>query len=368
MKDQDLNLSISCEQLNPHACKTYLIGMDGSQEAVLIDPVMEHVNDYVRLLEERKIVLTMVIETHTHADHISGGAALKDMLNCEYAMFEKAFSQCASLKLADGFSWKLFRQIPVKVLYSPGHTKDSMSLIFPDRIFTGDALFLDDGGAGRDDLPGGDPGEHWETLKKFQELPEDLIVFPAHDYRQREPSSLERQKVTNPHLIKSQEGRDAFIQYLEDLKLGPADWMKDVLKANYACARDPRAAWIPVDANACEVKGTLNAGVNDVAVPSLSALSLKQKINSGHPPVLLDVRERAELRGPLGHLSDIVHIPIDKLSGRLSELQQYQDREIVTICRSGARAHTAAQILKTAGFQNAAVLEGGMTAWRSLKN
>ena len=123
--------------------------MDGSREAVLIDPVMEHVNDYVRLFEERKIVLTMVIDTHTHADHISGGAALKDMVNCEYAMFDNAFSKCASLKLVDGFSWKLFQQIPVKVLYSPGHTKDSMSLIFPDRIFTGDALFLDDGGAGR---------------------------------------------------------------------------------------------------------------------------------------------------------------------------------------------------------------------------
>jgi glyoxylase-like metal-dependent hydrolase (beta-lactamase superfamily II)/rhodanese-related sulfurtransferase len=359
-------MKLTCEQLNPHACKTYMVGLEGSNEIVLIDPVIEHVNDYAHMIKAKGLTLSMVVDTHTHADHISGGASLKDIFDCEYAMHTNSPVKCATFRLVDEFEWKLFDHIPVKVMYSPGHTRDSISLLFPDRIFTGDALFLDDGGAGRDDLPGGDPGAHWETLRKFWELPEDLVVYPAHDYRDRHPSSLKQQKATNPHLQKSQESKERFVQYLEDLKLGPADWMKDVLKANYACARDPRAAWIPTDSPACEVKGTMDIGANEVEVGSIPPFILKQKINSDNPPVLLDVREKEELDGPLGHLQGIVHIPIARLSGRLSELDQYKGKEIVTVCRSGGRAYTAAQILGMAGFRKVTVLEGGMIGWNAM--
>jgi glyoxylase-like metal-dependent hydrolase (beta-lactamase superfamily II)/rhodanese-related sulfurtransferase len=359
-------MKLICEQLNPHACKTYLLGLEGTNEVALIDPVVDHVNDYADLIKKRDLTLSLVLDTHTHADHISGGASLKDIFDCEYAMHVNSPVKCAGFRLNDGFEWKLFDQIPVKVMYSPGHTRDSISFIFPDRVFTGDALFLDDGGAGRDDLPGGDPGAHWETLRRFWELPEELIVYPAHDYRDRTPSSLKHQKTTNPHLQKSQESQEAFVQYLDDLKLGPADWMKDVLKANYACARDPKAAWIPTDSPACEVKGTLDIGANEVEVGSLPSFILKQKLNSDPPPVLLDVREKPELDGPLGHITGIVHISITKLSHRLAELEQYKGRDIVTVCRSGARAYTAAQILGAAGFPNVTVLEGGMIGWNAL--
>lgn len=359
-------MKMTCEQLNPHACKTYMIGLEGTADVMLIDPVVEHVSDYAQLLKERGLTLAMVVDTHTHADHISGGAALKDLLGCEYAMHTNSPVKCATFRLVDGFEWKLFEQIPVTVLYSPGHTRDSISLIFPDSIFTGDALFLDDGGAGRDDLPGGDAASHWETLRKIWQLPEELIVYPAHDYRDRQPSPLKRQKETNPHLQKSQDSRETFVQYLEDLKLGPADWMKDVLKANYACARDPRAAWIPTDSPACEVKGTLDLGANEIEVGSIPAFILKQKLAADTPPLLIDTREPEELRGPLGHIEGVLNIPIGKLSARLSELEQYKDRPIVTVCRSGARAYTGAQILGMAGFTKVLVLEGGMISWQTL--
>jgi rhodanese-related sulfurtransferase len=252
----------------------------------------------------------------------------------------------------------------MNVLYTPGHTKDSISLILPGRILTGDALFLDDGGAGRDDLPGGDPNEHWETLEKFRTLPENLIVFPAHEYRNREPTSLSRQKLSNPHL--KQNTREQFISYIEDLKLGPADWMKDVLKANYSCARDPKSAWIPVDMPACEVKGTLDSGVNEIDVTSITAQKLFDRINSGDAPILLDVREEQELMGELGHIQNIIHIPITKLTSKLDELEINNEKEIITICRSGARAFTAAQIMKQVGFQKVLVLDGGMMKWNEL--
>ena len=359
-------MKITCEQLNPHSCKTYLIGSEVSNDVAFIDPVIDHVSDYEKLAKERGFTVSMIIDTHSHADHISGGASLKDIFDCDYVMHANAPSLCANIRVVDGTEWKLLDEIPIKVLYTPGHTRDSISLLFPDRIFTGDALFLDDGGAGRDDLPGGDPGAHWNTLKKIYELPEELVVYPAHDYRERNPSTLKQQKETNPHLKKSLEGKEEFVRYLEDLKLGPAEWMKDVLKANYACAHDPKAAWIPIDSPACEVKGTIDIGANEVQVASITPQILKQKIASQNPPVLLDVREEQELEGPLGHLDGIIHIPIASLSKRLSELEAYKDREIITICRSGGRAYTAAQILLLSGFYKTAILAGGMMAWNSM--
>jgi rhodanese-related sulfurtransferase len=253
----------------------------------------------------------------------------------------------------------VFGTITVQILHTPGHTEDSMSLVFPDHIFTGDTLFLDDGGAGRDDLPGGNPEAHWESLQRILQLPDDLTVFPAHDYRNRQPSTLGRQKKTNPHL--QERTKEEFVRYIEDLRLGPADWMKDVLAANYACARDPKAAWVPVDAPACEVKGTLEKGVNEIEVSAIPPSVLRQKLNAKQPILLLDVREEKELYGELGHIKGIVHIPIGSLAHRLSEIDK--DKEIVSICRSGARAHTAAQILKKARFPSVSVLAGGMIAW-----
>jgi glyoxylase-like metal-dependent hydrolase (beta-lactamase superfamily II)/rhodanese-related sulfurtransferase len=352
-------MGMICEQLNPHSCKTYLIGIQGKKEVALIDPVIDHTQDYIQMLEKNNYKLIQVIDTHTHADHITCAPVLKDITDCSYGMHHYAPAQCPDQRIADGDKLTLFDEIPIKVLYTPGHTKDSISLIFPDRIFTGDALFLDDGGAGRDDLPGGDPGTHWETLQKIAALDENLVVYPAHDYRDRSPSPLKQQKETNPHL--KNRTKEEFIQYLEDLKLGPADWMKDVLKANYICATDPKAAWIPVDSPACEVKGTLDLGVNEIQVEPISAAELRQELASDTPPLLLDVREKNELSGGLGHIEGIVHIPIGSLADSLDEIDG--NRKIVTVCRSGLRAHTAAQILIKSGIKSVKVLNGGMLAW-----
>ncbi|MBD3418778.1 MAG: MBL fold metallo-hydrolase [Chitinivibrionales bacterium] len=359
-------MKLTCKQLNPGPCKTWLIGNDANNEVIFLDPVIEHVNDYQQLVEREGLHVGMAIDTHTHADHISGGASLKDMLQCEYGMHAASPVKCATFSMNDGFTWNLFDTIAVKVMHTPGHTRDSISLIFPDWIFTGDALFLDDGGAGRDDLPGGDAGAHWETLRKFAELDDELIVNPAHDYRDRQPSALKRQKETNPHLKKSLESRDAFVQYLEDLKLGPADWMKDVLTANYACARDPHAAWIPADSPACEVKGTMDISANEAQVGSIPPFMLKQKLAGKQPPLLIDVREPGELDAPLGHIEGVLNIPIGQLASRIGELDEHRDKDIVTVCRSGGRAYTAAQILSVGGFSNVAVLEGGMLQWNTL--
>jgi glyoxylase-like metal-dependent hydrolase (beta-lactamase superfamily II)/rhodanese-related sulfurtransferase len=349
------------QQINPHSCKTYIIYENGPKKAIFVDPVLDHFNDYLDLLKERNLQLHTVIDTHTHADHISGASALSDITGCDYLMHEKAPVQCVTIKVSEGYEF-MTGNILFSVIETPGHTMDSISLIFPKKILTGDALFLDDGGAGRDDLPGGDPGLHWESLNKFKKLPEELVVYPAHDYREREPSTLAIQKFSNPHL--KDRTKEEFIRYIEDLRLGPADWMKDVLSANYACARDPEAVWVPVDGAACEIKGTLEHGVNDIVVGEVSAKELRSIIETEVDLVLLDVREKKELTQKYGHLENILHIPMGDLTKRLSELSDMKNKHIITICRSGKRATTAAQIMTQAGFSNVEVLAGGMKAWR----
>ena len=351
------------KQLNKASCKTYLIGSENTKEVIVVDPLLEHVNEYVSLIKNEGLKLTHVLDTHTHADHISGAGALSDRTGAVYVMHQESPVRCVTFHVPDGFDCHS-SDMPVKVIHTPGHTKDSMCLIFSDRILTGDTLFLDDGGAGRTDLPGGDPGEHWESLQKIMKLPDHLIVYPAHEYRGRKPSSLGEQKKRNPNL--QRRTKEAYIKWLTDMKLGAADWMKDVLKANYECTRDPRAAWIPVDASACEIKGTMSPGVNELQVSAIPAAEVKRRIkeNQLDGTMILDVREPAELKGNLGVIQGVVHIPVGQISQRLSELEKYREKEIITVCRSGGRAHTAAAILLQAGFRNVFNMNGGMTAFR----
>lgn len=351
-------------QLNPHACRTYLIGDGNDRRVILIDPVIDHFNDYLALLTAEGLTLTHVIDTHSHADHISAGSALRDATGCEYVMQAAAPPQCVSIRVHDGDVLR-FNNLELTVLHTPGHTPDSISLIVGDKLLTGDFLFLDDAGAGRDDLPGGSPGDHWDSLHKLRALPAELVVCPAHEYRNRQPSTLGRQRQSNPHL--KQRSKEEFIHYLEDLRLGPADWMRDVLAANYACAQDPQAAWIPVDTPACEIKGTMAAGVNEIQVRYVEAQTVSRWLEADPTNVvLLDVREQEELTGPLGRLEGILHIPIGRLAARLARLQEHTDKRIVVVCRSGARATTGAQILMKAGFDRVYVLKGGMLSWKQL--
>ncbi len=348
-------------QLNPHSCLTYLIANPQTKETVLVDPVLDHAADYLKLLETEKLRLVAVIDTHTHADHISGAPALLDRVRAEYVMHKNAAASCPTKRVSDGEKLT-FAGIPFTFIETPGHTRDSICILLPGKILTGDALFLDDGGAGRDDLPGGDAGAHWDSFQKLLALPEDLMVYPAHEYRHRQPSTLGQQKKNNPHL--QHKTREEYIRYFQELKLGPADWMKDVLKANYACARDPKAAWIPVDVPACEVKGTMAHGANDIKVEEIAPEELSRKMNSEEKNLLLDVRDPEELKGEFGSLPNAVNIPVAALSHHLKDIEAWKNGSVITICKGGGRAHTAAQILIQAGFKNVRKLSGGMTAFR----
>lgn len=350
-------------QLNKTSCKTYLIGSETTKEVIIVDPVLAQVNDYVSLMKNEGLKLTHVLDTHTHADHISGAGALADITGAVYVMHQNSPVRCVSFRVSDGFDCHL-SDVPVKVMHTPGHTRDSMCLIFSDRILTGDTLFLDDGGAGRTDLPGGDPGEHWESLQKIMKLPEHLVVYPAHEYRGHEPSSLGEQKKRNPNL--QPRSKEAYITWLVDMKLGPADWMNDVLQANCACTRDPGAVHIPEDAPACETKGTMPPGTAQQQVPTISVAEVRRRVETNQldGTVILDVREPAELKAALGVITGVVNIPVGQITQRLKELERFKDKEIITVCRSGVRANTASTILLKAGFRKVFTMSGGMAAYR----
>lgn len=350
------------KQLNDDACKTYLIADEKSYEAVLIDPVITYTENYLKLLEDGNLKLTYVIDTHTHADHITAAPSLVDATGCEYVMCNIAPAGCVSKKVKDGDVIKA-AGTEFKFITTPGHTRDSLSVISENRFFTGDFLFLDDGGAGRDDLPGGNPADHWESFQKLNNLSDNLIVYPAHDYRDRTPSKLSWQKKVNPHL--EERTKPEFVSYINDLKLGPADWMHDVLKANINCTRDPDAAYIPNDSPACEVMGTIDPGLENIEVGYIDSADLKKLIDSDIPAKLVDVREAYELDDNLGHIDGIVNIPVGGLMTHLNKLGEDKKQKIVIICRSGSRADLAAKELANIGYSDVKVLDGGMISYRS---
>lgn len=347
------------EQLNDTACKTYLIACTRTNEAMLVDPVLERVDAYLDELRRHGLKLRYVVDTHVHADHISGGAALRDRTGADYVMHELSASACANHRVEDGDVLKV-GDVDVVVMHTPGHTQDSITLSVEDCILTGDFLFIGEGGAGRTDLPGGDPGEHWQALQRLNDLPDATKVYPAHDYHGRECSTLGEERRSNPRL--EPRTREGYVAWLEGLRLGPAEWMGDVIKANYACARDPRAAWIPVDKPACEVKGT-TGNVNVELVRTISAEELREEMQR-EAPIIVDVRQPDEFASE--HIEGARLIPVGQIPSRLAELEGFESRPIVTVCRSGGRSATAAAILTVAGFEKVRSLEGGMTRWSSL--
>jgi glyoxylase-like metal-dependent hydrolase (beta-lactamase superfamily II)/rhodanese-related sulfurtransferase len=352
------------KQLNTGPCRTYLVGSEKNREAALIDPVLDRVEEYLKVFDQENWHLAYIIDTHTHADHISGGPALCDHTHAPYVMHETARPHCPTYRVKDGDTISV-GEIAITCRHTPGHTNDSLTLVIEDRLLTGDFLFIGEAGAGRTDLPTGDPGEHFDSLQKLTEFPDHLLVFPAHDYRGRTHSTLGRERDTNPRLRFT--SRDEYVRWLSNLALPPAEWMKEVVKANYACTQDPKAVWIPVDLPACEVGGALSLGVDGQPVQTITAEEARQRMEAGGEAVLvLDVRKFDEYVGPLGHIDGSRLIAVQELACRLEELEPYRNKEIITVCKSGGRSHTAAGILLQAGFPRVASMGGGMTRWNEL--
>src|SRR5215831_5677694 len=204
---QSTTVGLAVRQMRADNCFTYLIADGDAREAALVDPRADRVEDYLRELEARGLRLRLVIETHTHADHLSGAAELRARTGAEILISERAKSDVATRRLRDGDRVTLGRHT-IEVIASPGHTDDSVSLLVDGAVLSGDALLI--GGAGRTDFQNGSPEALYETLhRRFAHLPDDLTMYPAHDYAGRTHSTLAQERQTNPLLRMTD--RDAFI-------------------------------------------------------------------------------------------------------------------------------------------------------------
>ncbi|MDY6931450.1 MAG: MBL fold metallo-hydrolase [Halobacteriota archaeon] len=346
------------EQLNPDECRTYLIASEDTNDAVIVDPVFDEVENYSETIEKKGLSLKYIIDTHTHADHISGSRALNDRTGAKYVMYKNAPLKCLDLKVGEGDELEVGRT-PIKFIHTPGHTKDSMTLLLPDRILTGDVLFI--GGAGRTDLIGGDSGEHYDSLfNKLYPLDDSLLVFPAHDYHNKISSTLGEEKKQNDHFQKR--GREEYIAWLESMRESMPEWMKDVIHENYSCKVEPKYIKKPEDEATCEVgTGAITGRINSQEVSEIDASELSSMLSSSELPLLIDVRQPGEYES--GHIKGARLIPLGGLAKRIGELEEYKDKDIITICRSGGRSSTAASILSQAGFNKVQSLKGGMLEW-----
>jgi cysteine desulfurase / selenocysteine lyase len=211
-------------------CRTYLIIDHDTREAALVDPVREEVDNYLDIISERSLELKYTIETHTHADHLSGSARLKDMTGAQMLMHKASPAPCVDKHLQDDDVIELGKT-QIRVLSSPGHTKDSICLLFADRVLTGDTLLI--GVCGRTDLPSGNSEHMHGSLQRLMELPDETLVFPCHDYQGRRASTIGRERKNNKRI---QIGDlETFKDEMANLNLSLPARLKESLKNNTKC-------------------------------------------------------------------------------------------------------------------------------------
>jgi glyoxylase-like metal-dependent hydrolase (beta-lactamase superfamily II) len=210
---------------------TYLLAERAGGEALLIDPVFENTDQYVQLLNELDVRLVLAVDTHIHADHVTALGRLQQRTDCATAMGEKSAAECVSVRFREGETLNVDK-LRLDVLYTPGHTDDSYSFVLPDRVFTGDTLLIR--GTGRTDFQNGDPGAQYDSLfDKLLCLPQDTLVYPAHDYKGMTVSTIGEELRHNPRL--QVESRQAYIDQMNALDLEAPGLMDIAVPANRAC-------------------------------------------------------------------------------------------------------------------------------------
>ena len=207
---------------------TYIISSGKGREALIIDPVIEKTNEYLKVLKNLELKLVKVIDTHIHADHVTGLNELNKKTNCVRIMGETSPSEVIDIKVKDNEKIKI-EDIELITIHTPGHTKCSYSFLMNDRIFTGDTLLIN--GTGRTDFQGGSAKDQYNSIfNNLLKLPEETLVFPAHDYNGKKYSTIIQEKNNNPRLQVS--SIDEYIEVMNNLKLDRPDMMDSNVPAN----------------------------------------------------------------------------------------------------------------------------------------
>ena len=331
------------EQLATGGCQSYLVGCEATQAAVLIDPELTRIDAYKGLLVRHGLSLKYVVDTHTHADHFSASKALGQLTAAPVVMHRLSPAPYADLRLDDG-DMLIAGGLKLKALHTPGHTRDSMCLVLGDRVFTGDTLLI--GGAGRTDLPTGDPHQLYESLfDKLLKLPPETLVYPAHDYKGRSHSTIGAEIAENPRLQKTARGE--FVAMMQALDLAAPTHLTEALRTNMSGGKS--VAQLLAEAAA--------------KVPFMSLQELSERLGGNSADlVVLDLREKDQFEA--GHVPGARHLPRGQLELRVNSELPDPTVRILTYCEFGKISTLAAATLRELGYGRAVALDGGMQAWR----
>jgi len=322
---------------------TYLLASRRGGEALIIDPVIEKVDRYLQLIHELDLKLVKAVDTHLHADHITGLGALRDRTHCITVMGEQTKADVVSMRLAEGEKLSI-EGLALDVLYTPGHTDDSYSYLMGDRVFTGDTLLIR--GTGRTDFQNGDPRQQYDSIfNKLLKLPESTLLFPAHDYKGETVSTIGEERAFNPRLqVKSV---DEYVALMNSLNL-PNPKMMDVavpanMKVGLAQDEIARRGW---------------------AVSAEQAIALVGKGDVA----FIDLRENSE-REKHGIIPGSLHAPYPDLAANLATGGLLRvlasDRRLLFYCAFGERSAMAVQAAQDARLTSASHIQGGMGAWKN---
>lgn len=333
------------QELNGTQCKTYLVGCENTRKTLLVDPVKERIDRYLAVLAYHALKLDTVVDTHTHADHATASFEFQRLLGVRLIMHRRAPVPRVDEYVDDG-DLICVGDVKLDVLYTPGHTPDSISLYMGDRVLTGDVMLI--GGTGRSDFAGGDAGTQYDSITgKLFELPDDTLVFPAHDYRGNTQSTIGEEKQHNPRI--AGRSREQYMALMASIEFPLPIKIQEVLQPNQTAIDDDRTAFPDL------------AELNEVR--QLSSDEVDARLKTDPAPLVLDVREPEEYTGELGHILGSQLIPLKELSQRVDELNAYRDTPIIVVCRAGVRSTTAAAMLTGMGFSQVLNLKGGMLDW-----
>lgn len=325
---------------------TYLLADTETREAVIIDPVVEMVERDFQLIADLNLKLMYILDTHVHADHITGSGELRKKTGAKVGVSSSYDLSCPDLHLEDGQEIKFGRHT-IKAIHTPGHTSGCLSYHVGDMVFTGDALLVR--GCGRTDFQEGSSEKLFHSVRdRLFSLPENTTVFPAHDYKGFTKSSISLEKRLNPRLNVTI-SKEKFIDIMAELKLPHPKKIHEAVPANLQCG-------LPVKSEIAHT-GTAD-GVLTLTPEDIFA-------RLGHVKII-DVRGPDEFNNELGH---IPNAELATLGPQLEEKLKHLDksRELIFVCRSGKRSAEAARIAMSMGLEKAYSLEGGMLRWSELR-
>ncbi|MEP9324703.1 MBL fold metallo-hydrolase [Paraburkholderia phymatum] len=332
---------------------TYLLADSDTREAVLIDPVFEQARRDAALLEELRLRLLYTIDTHVHADHVTGAWLLKKHTGSKIAISAASGAEGADHYVSHGDTIA-FGARHLQVRATPGHTNGCVSLVLDDgsMAFTGDCLLIR--GTGRTDFQSGNPHALFRAVhEQLFSLPDTCLLYPAHDYRGLTVTSVDEERRFNPRLG-GELCEEDFAVYMTNLGLPHPRQIDVAVPANMKCgvaasdpSQKPLPEWAPLTYTF--------AGIWEIHPQWLEEHLQAVQI--------IDVREPDEYEGPLGRIPEAKLISLGNLAKRTAELGK--ERPIVTVCRAGGRSAQATVILRQAGFEEVANLAGGMLRWRA---